>query len=605
MPDFSFRALELHSAYVWDFDWVRKALGFIRAHELTALVLHRNDIVDQVVYPARLFGGSGAGTNIFERYQEIHRALYRYTPTRRSGPYQRRDYLRRVIDLAARQSVTVWFENKELYFPDILPELAPEVVKEGTICPNAPFWWEFLGAKYTELFEDLPGLCGVITAPGTGESRLAISANRCRCALCRETSAPAWYRALIGAMHPPVRRAGATLAVRDFVFDRKAAGELARAIEELPSDIIISLKNTPHDYYPTFPDNPRLGHVGRHRQWIEYDCMGQYFGWGLAPAIMIEDLARRFATARAAGAEGVILRTDWESLDAHSAFHTPNLINLLAGAGLARDLAADRSGLYRAWLEERNMLRGDAGEAARAEAARWLESLLGASWEITRRTVFAQDCVFSDSTNLPVSFAHAWWLAEEKNSLADWDPAKEGALAPDAANVRRILAEKDAALALLDLIAPLLAEPPAALTAVAAGELAERLEVFRLIVQGFRAATQALILTRFLLAPEAAADPFAPEATARRGEALVLLLGLAASYEEFARRTDLRHTVYTLLSPERLRALHADLCRQMPPDRPGGDPGAAGQSLENELSGQGRRAMSGTDQASRARPAAP
>jgi len=56
--------------------------------------------VDQVVYPGRMFGASEGCTNIFERYQQIFRGLYKYTPTRRSGPYQRRDYLRRVCDLA-------------------------------------------------------------------------------------------------------------------------------------------------------------------------------------------------------------------------------------------------------------------------------------------------------------------------------------------------------------------------------------------------------------------------------------------------------------------------------------------------------------------------
>ena len=86
MPGFPFRALEVHSAYAWDYRWIRQALAFIRDQGLNALVLHRNDIVDQVVYPATFFGGSDAPRNIFERYQEIHRALYKYTPTRRSGP---------------------------------------------------------------------------------------------------------------------------------------------------------------------------------------------------------------------------------------------------------------------------------------------------------------------------------------------------------------------------------------------------------------------------------------------------------------------------------------------------------------------------------------
>jgi hypothetical protein len=70
MARFSTRALEIHSGYVWNFDWVRKALAFAKQHDMTALVLHRNDIVDLMVYPGKLFGASKAGRNIFERYRE-------------------------------------------------------------------------------------------------------------------------------------------------------------------------------------------------------------------------------------------------------------------------------------------------------------------------------------------------------------------------------------------------------------------------------------------------------------------------------------------------------------------------------------------------------
>ena len=148
--------------------------------------------------------------------------------------------------------------------------------------------------KYTELFQDLPELAGIITAPGTGESRLAISSNRCRCELCRATTPTQWYTRLVAgdAQADPRGRAaarGARLRVRP----RRRTRSWPRRSERLPTDIIVSLKNTPHDYYPTFPDNPRLGKVGPHRQWLEYDCMGQYFGWGIAPAIMIEDIRRR------------------------------------------------------------------------------------------------------------------------------------------------------------------------------------------------------------------------------------------------------------------------------------------------------------------------
>lgn len=559
MARFLTRAIEFHSSYVWNFDWIRQGLEFARRHEMTSLVLHRNDIVDMVVYPGVLFGASSAGRNIFERYREIYPKLYKYTPTRRSGPYQRRDYLRRVIDLAGRNGIEVWFENKELSFPDILLELNPQLVKQGTLCPNDPFWWDFVDTKYSELFQDFPEIAGIITAPGTGESRLAISSNRCTCEACRGSTPQGWYRKLIMAMHAPIRSAGRELVVRDFVFDKKAQTELAETISDLPDDVIVSLKNTPHDYYPTFPDNPRLGDVGNHRQWVEFDTMGQYFGWGIGPAVIIDDYRKRMETALGYNVEGMILRTDWESLDGHSSFHTPNRLNLHAAAALALDAGVTDRAIHRSWLAETGMTTPGASDADLDAAADWSARLFARSWEIVAKSLFVNDCVFSDSSNYPVSLDHAWWLAEKKNSLKDWDPAKENALETSEDNVRQILADKDEALRLVGLQPKLASEKPTALTEAAHADLIERMETFKLYVAGWRAVVHACILTKFLLDRPDDAGSFGREVRSRIDTALDLLQSLADEMKTYAAVTDQHFASYNMLGWERLLTLRDDL----------------------------------------------
>lgn len=564
MPDFPVRALEIHSDYAWDFDWVKKALTFIRDHDMTALHLHRNDIVDRVVYPARYFGAKRERyRNIFERYQDIHRTLYKYTPTRRSGPYQRRDYLNRIVDLASRSNIAVFLENKELFFHDIFLELNPQLTKGGAVCPNEPFWWEFVRTKYTELFEDIPGIAGIITAPATNESRLSVYGNRCTCELCRNATPQSWFERLLNALYAPIAAAGKVLVVRDFVFDRNTQSQLAEAMERLPDDVIIALKNTPHDYYPTFPDNPRLGQLGRHRQWVEYDAMGQYFGWGIGPAIMIEHMRQRFEHAKRLGAEGVLIRTDWESLDGHSAFHTPNLLNVYAGALLGQDLRIPASQIYRAWLDEQQKLLPDADPGDVAEAARWAEALFGRTWEAISRALYTNGCVFSDSSTYPVSLAHAWWLAEEKNSLRDWDASKWHAMDASEENVLRILAEKDDALREVERMRSVLARKPAALSPDAYDDLRQRFDIFDRYVRGFRAIGHATALTKYLAEQPTSDSPFARQAPQLLELALTTLLDLATEFREFARETDHRYTVYILLGAERLEALHGDLTRTL------------------------------------------
>jgi hypothetical protein len=561
---FAVRALEIHSDYVWDFDWVSKALRFIRDHGMTALNLHRNDIVDRVTYPSRYFGGRrDRYQNIFERYQDIHRTLYKYTPTRRSGPYQRRDYLNRIVDIAARWNIEVYLQNKELFFHDVFLELNPRLTKNGAVCPNEPFWWEFVDTKYRELLEDVPGIAGVITAPATNESRLSIFGNRCECELCARATPESWFESLLSTMYRPLHGAGKLLVVRDFVFDSATQAELASVMQHLPGDVVISLKNTPHDYYPSFPDNPRIGQVGRHRQWIEFDSMGQYFGWGIAPSIMIEDMRRRFEHARRHGADGILIRTDWESLDAHSSFHTPNLINLYAGAMLGRDADTPAADIYRAWLVEREMLERGATEAEVDAAARWAQQLFEPSWSAVRGALYTNACVFSDSSTYPVSADHAWWLAEEKNSLRDWDPSKWDAMDPSEENVQRMIAEKDDAVLQVERMQQVLAAKPVAFTESAYTDLQQRFDIFHRYVRGFRAIATAIALTKFLVHGRGAGSDFAAAAPAMLQRSLGDLRQLAEEFREFSRATDHRYTVYILLGWERLEALHGDLSRRI------------------------------------------
>lgn len=552
---FHTRALEMHSRFVWDYDRVRRSLDFIGQQGLNTLILHRNDIVDRIVWPGRYFGARPEDRNIFERYGHAFRTLYKYTPTRRSGPYHRREYLRRIVDVAARQGVEVWFQNKELFFHEIFLELQPQLTKDGTLCPSEPFWFELVEAKYTELFQELPGLAGVITAPGTGESRLSITANRCRCSLCAAMTPREWYSRLVGAMHRPIAAAGRSLMVRDFVFSKRAQEELAGAFEDMPADIGVSLKSTPHDYYPSFPDNPRIGRVGARRQWLEFDCMGQYFGWGIAPAVLIEDWRARMGRAVTADVEGLVFRTDWESLDSHSAFETPNLVNLHAGAALGRDLATPGPAIYAEWMARAEMLQADTPEI-RAACGLWAERLLGQSWDAVRGTLYARDCVVNDSSTIPVGFDHVWWLAEEKNSLADWEPSKLDALAPTEENLRAVLAERDEALAVFERSALALDAPPPGLKDSALAGLREAFDICRRYLGGYAAATRALFLARFLSVPQA--DAAREEGLEKFSQALETLSETADAFERFE-GTDYRPAVYTLLSAERLRALRLDL----------------------------------------------
>lgn len=563
MSDFEVRALEIHSNYAWDFEWIMKSIEFMKENDMNTLVLHRNDLIDLIVYPGKYFGCEKESYhNIFERYREIFRKLYKYTPTRRSGPYQRRAFLKRVVEEAKRAGIKVYIENKELYFPEVLLEFFPHLQKNGAICPTEPFWMSFVSTKYKEFFEEFPEIAGIITAPATGESKVSISSNRCKCELCQSTTQEQWYNNLIMAMYEPIKEAGKQLIIRDFVFNAEDHQRISEVMEKMPSDIAISLKNTPHDYYPTFPDNPRIGNVGDHDQWIEFDAWGQYFGWGISPAILIEDFRRRMKYAKERKAKGVIFRTDWESLDGHSVYHTPNMINLYAGAALSQDLSADSVGIYVKWLEHVGFYKEGLTNDQQRATALWLQNIMNQTWEVTSRTAFVDGCVFSDSSQLPISMDHALWLAEEKNSLKEWDASKSDVFSGQLERVKFNLQEKDEALRLVNSLKEQILQGNDGLSKEGFKDLSDRFEIFAKYVEAFRAAAQSIILTHYRLTQDPSSE-FYTQSSQQLDDSLEQLLELSRQFESLFNTTSFQHRVYTLLDPERLTVLYNDLTERL------------------------------------------
>ena len=560
--DFPIRALELHSLYAWDYNWIIKTMDFMKDMGFNTLILHRNDFIDLIIYPGKYFGYEPEEQDtIFETYSQIFRKLYRYTPTRRSGPYQRRAFLTRVLEQAARREIAVYIENKELYFPDILLEFFPHLVKEGHICASDPFWPEFLKVKYRDFFREFPQITGIITAPATGESRVSVTSNRCTCDRCRAMKKADWFDTILRAMYEPIHEAGKTLVVRDFVFNPEAHKEIGAVMEQLPDDVIISLKNTPHDYYPTFPDNRRIGQAGPHRQWIEYDAMGQYFGWGIAIADLTEDYRRRMTFAKEKGAEGVIFRTDWESLDGHTAFLTPNKINLYAGALLSCRLDTSHEEICRLYLEKEGFFDQAARPEDAAYSVSWFGALMEKTWQIASRLLFVQGCVFSDSSLMPVSLEHGFWLAEEKNSLKAWDPAKADALAPDLIHLEAALAEKKEALKLAEDLYQQSLQPPKGIKAEKAEWIKERFLIYREFAHMYAAAVCALMLARYVLeTKESSASSYYMEKRRELTKAIETLGRWEPRLCSMMTETNYYpHTVYTLMDPDRVRCLYRGL----------------------------------------------
>ncbi len=566
--EFNTSLIEIHSSYAWDFEKVMRAMNFAAENGMTGLAFHRNDFVDQLLYPTKYIGGpkkKEVYSNLTEAYDELYRTMYRYDPTRRDNPYKKGLYFRRVLHEAKKRGLEIYIENKEINYLDCMDELYPFLRKSGAVCPSEPWLLEYVEFKYKELFATFPDIAGIITSTATGESKTSFAANRCNCELCQKRNASEWHRDVIMTMYKPIKEAGKKLIIRDFVFDSTAHKAISEAMDLLPSDITFSLKNTPHDYYPTFPHNPRIGKMPGRQQWIEYDTMGQYYGQGIGISIMAEDIKRRFQYAKNNGVTGILIRTDWEAIDGHSVYETPNLLNLFLVAQYNKSLANTDLPAYDKWLRYCGFYADGISEKKREETIDQVKAVLGNTFQVLKRTAYVNDCVFTDSSQFPASIAHGMWLAEEKNSLKDWDHSKENALSvEDRDNLMYILQEKDEALRLIrEYVAntKLLGD---GLNEKGREFITHSMECYQMYTESYRYIVYGIFLTRYFMLPKEKRDSnFDLWAKEQLDIALQGLEDMSKKLQELFETTEYYYIIYVVLDGERVITVRNNLLENL------------------------------------------
>ena len=197
-------------------------------------------------------------------------------------------------------------------------------------------------------------------------------------------------------------------------------------------------------------------------------------------------------------ASGVIIRTDWESLKDHSCFDTPNLLNLYGAAWLSKNIHADTKDIYSTWLLEEDMLTHSLSSRELHECLAELIETFESTWPIVQRTLYMNGCVFNDCSTMPVSIDHASWLAEEKNSLKDWDSSKEDALVMTKENVLNIFQERENALEMYRAMFNKLSQRNPGLKQAVYDDLIARFQTFGVYIKGFLLIGKAFALTGFL-----------------------------------------------------------------------------------------------------------
>jgi len=496
---YSIRAMELHDfVQIWNLDEIEKRLAFMVRNDMNALVFHEPGIEEKIVFPAKFLGGSGTATSYYDTFAEIDHEIY-YHALRENLNLNRRDYMNHLIRKAKASGVSVYFENKELWFKDFILTYKKDLFHDGVLCPSDPFWYEeFLPQKYRELFIALPDLAGIVVSIGTGEARLSISNTYgCTCDRCKNLDPVAWYKQMILGIYKPFHEAGKRLIIRDFIYTKAEQERFRKAFITLPDDIWLSLKNTPHDFYPTFPNNPLMGNVGNHPQITEYDVQGQFYGWGASPSAMLDDIKYRLDYGTSKHVSGFIARTDWEGVQDWTCFDNLNLVNLYAIAMYAKNSNAGRTEIYQKWLQEEHMIQPSIRSQELKACIDTVVNIMDRTWPIVEKTNYVNGTLFSNDSCLYLSVDQFNFIGGTHHSLAEWDSSKGDAMTMTLENIRKIIQDKDVARAgAADLLADIERGIPG-LTDEAYVQFLRHFRFMNYYVQAFRLSARGYCFSRY------------------------------------------------------------------------------------------------------------
>ncbi|HZZ57973.1 MAG TPA: hypothetical protein VFE31_09090, partial [Opitutaceae bacterium] len=508
--EFAVRGFEICSnerfqTAMWRWKALDRALAMMRRLEFNTLIFHQNTLTDWAVLPRRYFPPAAT------------RARW---PIRCANVANGRSHLREVVRRARAQGAEFFLEVKEMSYPDELIELHPELmVIKGVVCPTHPFWWDYQRAKYTELLEDIPDIGGVLVSPGTRESKLSLSVHNCTCERCRNTRPEDWYANILRSMYEPLAAKGKKLVVRDFAYSREEQNLIMDACSRVSPDIVAALKNTPHDFYPPFPDNPRIGHVGPHPQWIEFDTWGNYFAFGFFPVSVVEDMQRRLRHAKAAGAIGAMFRTDLEFISDASDFNSWDLVNVFGAGLLTQCIERPLPEVYRAWLQygAADHMRPESEQppAAPVDPAKFDQFMrfLRASWNVMEKTLYVRGFVFAEgSCQFPFNVDRAFFNMLIFQGRDDWEPGASRRIEPTPENLAAVFAEKDAAVAGHDQLLSILDLPSTGLPPALQDSFRTMMDLYRYYSVGFAHCARVCFTAKRL---ETTRDPADAEAVRR------------------------------------------------------------------------------------------
>jgi lysophospholipase L1-like esterase len=175
--------------------------------------------------------------------------------------------------LAGIREVVLW--DRLFYELDYYPERFRTGPK-GTLNLDDPQFWEWLKADYRRMLDRSPDIQGLIMT--FIETRTRIEHQHSE---AMTTDAEKLARAVSAVAEVVIGERGLNLYARTFAYYPGEYDRIVSAVEQFSDpQIRIMIKETPHDFFLTHPNNPLPGRFERGTL-VEFDITGEFNGQGL------------------------------------------------------------------------------------------------------------------------------------------------------------------------------------------------------------------------------------------------------------------------------------------------------------------------------------
>ncbi|MBR2036756.1 MAG: hypothetical protein IKA09_03415 [Lachnospiraceae bacterium] len=229
------------------------------------------------------------------------------------------DAVNEACEKTVKYGIKTYMWHHELELPNAFKEVYPEVVNScGDIEVTHPLVKDFLENKIIDFFHFYPNIDGLILT--LHETKIPLLKLK-----DQKLGKIERVKYVTQILYDACRSLGKELIVRPFASLEEDYAMMAKAYEEISTELLVMDKWTQFDWSLTLPHNAFFYKIKNNPLFVEGDIFGEFFGKGRLPMMLKNHLAEKYAYCEGFLPKGYVVRVDRSG---QSSFGDVNEVNI-------------------------------------------------------------------------------------------------------------------------------------------------------------------------------------------------------------------------------------------------------------------------------------